>query len=164
MIPFWMLFLECWLWSLDHFLQPSLNFFLFLIRHGCQLSIGYWYCSCIMGIIFCLNRKEIYKRMIPILASSTQANLLIYISGGSFVLLGSCFFGRLLTFFFPKNPLIRNGNKDKYGWESISKSENRRYCSFWRRWACESAFICWRRMISRCPHTFSSFKLRFRRN
>jgi len=51
--------------------------------------------------------------MIPILASSTQANLLIYIGGGGFVLLGSFFFGRLVTFLFPKNPLIRNGEKAK---------------------------------------------------
>jgi hypothetical protein len=50
--------------------------------------------------------------MIPILASSTQANLLIYIGGGGFILLGSFFFGRLVTFFFPKNPLIRKGKKE----------------------------------------------------
>jgi len=54
--------------------------------------------------------------MNPILATSTQANLL-YVLGGGFVLLGSYFFGRLVTFFFPKNPLARNGKKDK------SKSE-----------------------------------------
>jgi len=51
--------------------------------------------------------------MIPILASSTQSNLLIYAVGGGFVLLGSFFFGRLVTFFFPKNPLIRYGKKEK---------------------------------------------------
>ena len=51
--------------------------------------------------------------MIPIIASSTQANLLIYFGAGGFVLLGSFFFGRLVTFFFPKNPLIRNGKKEK---------------------------------------------------
>jgi len=51
--------------------------------------------------------------MIPILASSTQANLLIYVVGGGFILLGSFFFGRLVTFFFPKNPLIRNRKKEK---------------------------------------------------
>ena len=50
--------------------------------------------------------------MPPILATSTQANLL-YALGGGFVLLGSYFFGRLVTFFFPKNPLIRKGKKDK---------------------------------------------------
>jgi len=44
--------------------------------------------------------------MIPILATSVQANLVIYLGGGGFVLLGSFFFGRLVTF-FPKNPLIR---------------------------------------------------------
>ena len=49
--------------------------------------------------------------MIPIFASSTQAYLLIYVGGGGFVLLGSFFFGRLVTFFFPKNPLIRNVKK-----------------------------------------------------
>ena len=47
--------------------------------------------------------------MNPIIATSTQANLL-YALGGGFVLLGSYFFGRLVTFFFPKNPLVR---KDK---------------------------------------------------
>ena len=50
--------------------------------------------------------------MTPILATSTQANLL-YALGGGFVLLGSYFFGRLVTFFFSKNPLIRKGKKDK---------------------------------------------------
>jgi len=50
--------------------------------------------------------------MNPILATSTQANLL-YVLGGGFVLLGSYFFGRLVTFFFPKNPLVRKGKKDK---------------------------------------------------
>ena len=54
--------------------------------------------------------------MNPILATSTQANLL-YVLGGGFVLLGSYFFGRLVTFFFPKNPLVRKDKKDK------SKSE-----------------------------------------
>ena len=54
--------------------------------------------------------------MNPILATSTQANLL-YVLAGGFVLLGSYFFGRLVTFFFPKNPLARKGEKDK------SKSE-----------------------------------------
>ena len=53
--------------------------------------------------------------MIPIFATSTQANLLIYVGGGGFILLGAFYFGRLITFFFPKNPLIRKGkdvNKD----------------------------------------------------
>ncbi len=45
--------------------------------------------------------------MVPIFATSTQANLLIYVGGGGFVLLGAFYFGRLVTFFFPKNPLIR---------------------------------------------------------
>ncbi|WP_269610638.1 hypothetical protein [Prochlorococcus marinus] len=51
--------------------------------------------------------------MIPNLASSTQENMLIYVGGGGFVLLGSFFFGRLITFLFPKNPLIKNGKKEK---------------------------------------------------
>ena len=51
--------------------------------------------------------------MIPILSFSTQSNLLIYFGGSGFILLGSFFFGRLLTFFFPKNPLIRNGKREK---------------------------------------------------
>jgi len=50
--------------------------------------------------------------MIPILATSTKANLLIYVGGGGFILLGSFFFGRLVTFSFPKNPLIRK-NREK---------------------------------------------------
>lgn len=49
--------------------------------------------------------------MVPIFATSTQANLLIYLGGGSFVLLGAFYFGRLVTFFFPKNPLIRKGKE-----------------------------------------------------
>ena len=48
--------------------------------------------------------------MIPIFATSTQTNLLIYVGGGGFVLLGAFYFGRLVTFLFPKNPLIRKGN------------------------------------------------------
>ena len=50
---------------------------------------------------------KIFLAMVPNLATSSQANLLIYVVGGGFVLLGSFFFGRLVTFFFPKNPLIR---------------------------------------------------------
>ena len=49
--------------------------------------------------------------MLPIFATSTQANLLIYVGGGGFVLLGAFYFGRLVTFFFPKNPLIRKGKE-----------------------------------------------------
>ena len=41
--------------------------------------------------------------MVPIFATSTQANLLIYVGGGGFVLLGAFYFGRLVTFFFPNN-------------------------------------------------------------
>ena len=44
---------------------------------------------------------------VPIFATSTKANLLIYLGGGGFILLGAFYFGRLVTFFFPKNPLIR---------------------------------------------------------
>ena len=49
--------------------------------------------------------------MIPIFSTSIQANLLIYVGGGGFVLLGAFYFGRLVTFFFPKNPLIRRGKE-----------------------------------------------------
>ena len=51
--------------------------------------------------------------MVPIFATSTKANLLIYLGGGGFVLLGAFYFGRLVTFFFPKNPLIRKGKVEK---------------------------------------------------
>ncbi len=50
--------------------------------------------------------------MFPIFATSTKANLLIYLGGGGFVLLGAFYFGRLVTFFFPNNPLIRKGKKE----------------------------------------------------
>ena len=50
--------------------------------------------------------------MVPIFATSTQANLLIYLGGGVFVLLGAFYFGRLVTFFFPENPLIRKGKEE----------------------------------------------------
>ena len=50
--------------------------------------------------------------MVPIFATSTKANLLIYLGGGGFVLLGAFYFGRLVTFFFPKNPLIRKGKDE----------------------------------------------------
>ena len=50
--------------------------------------------------------------MVPIFATSTQAKLLIYFGGGGFVLLGAFYFGRLVTFFFPKNPLIRKGTDE----------------------------------------------------
>ena len=49
--------------------------------------------------------------MVPIFATSTKANLLIYLGGGGFVLLGAFYFGRLVTFFFPENPLIRKGKE-----------------------------------------------------
>ena len=39
--------------------------------------------------------------------------VVIYVVVGGFVLFGSFFFGRLVTFFFPKNPLIRNGKREK---------------------------------------------------
>ena len=51
--------------------------------------------------------------MVPIFATSIQTNLLIYVGGGAFVLLGAFYFGRLVTFFFPNNPLIKNGKKEK---------------------------------------------------
>ena len=50
--------------------------------------------------------------MVPIFTTSTKANLLIYVGGGSFVLLGAFYFGRLVTFFFPKNPLIIKGKEE----------------------------------------------------
>ena len=50
--------------------------------------------------------------MVPIFATSTQANYLIYLGGGGFVLLGAFYFGRLVTFFFPENPLIRKGKEE----------------------------------------------------
>ena len=50
--------------------------------------------------------------MILNFATSTQTNLLIYVGGGGFVLLGAFYFGRLVTFFFPKNPLIRKGKEE----------------------------------------------------
>ena len=49
--------------------------------------------------------------MAPIFVTSAKANLLIYLGGGGFVLLGAFYFGRLVTFFFPKNPLIRKGKE-----------------------------------------------------
>ena len=49
--------------------------------------------------------------MVLIFATSIKASLLIYLGGGGFVLLGAFYFGRLVTFFFPKNPLIRKGNE-----------------------------------------------------
>ena len=50
-----------------------------------------------------------------IFATSTQANLIIYVGGGGFVLLGAFYFGRLVTFFFPTNPLIRKGKDENEG-------------------------------------------------
>ena len=50
--------------------------------------------------------------MTPIFATSAQANLL-YVLDGGFILLGSYYFGRLVTFFFPKNPLVKKGKKDE---------------------------------------------------
>jgi len=57
--------------------------------------------------------------MVPIFATSTKANLLIYLGGGGFVLLGAFYFGRLVTFFFPKNPLIRKGKEENDAWCEI---------------------------------------------
>ena len=50
--------------------------------------------------------------MVQIFATSTQTNLLIYVGGGGFVLLGAFYFGRLVTFFFPNNRLIKKGKKE----------------------------------------------------
>tara|TARA_Y100001968_G_scaffold121910_1_gene110954 strand:- start:740 stop:892 length:153 start_codon:yes stop_codon:yes gene_type:complete len=50
--------------------------------------------------------------MNPILATTAQQSLL-YLLGGALILFGSYFFGRLITFFFPSNPLIiKRKNKD----------------------------------------------------
>ncbi len=51
--------------------------------------------------------------MIPIFATSIQTYILVYLGGGGFVLLGAFYFGRLVTFFFPKNPLIRKEKENK---------------------------------------------------
>ncbi len=51
--------------------------------------------------------------MVLIFATSIQTNLLIYVGGGGFVLLGAFYFGRLVTFFFPNNPLIKNRKTEK---------------------------------------------------
>ena len=51
--------------------------------------------------------------MVTIFATSTQTNLLLYVGGGGFVLLGAFYFGRLVTFFFPNNPLIKNRKREK---------------------------------------------------
>ncbi len=53
--------------------------------------------------------------MVPFFATSTETNPLIYVGGGGFVLLGAFYFGRLVTFFFPKNPLIRKGKEENEG-------------------------------------------------
>ena len=50
--------------------------------------------------------------MVPIFAISTKNNLLIYVGGGSFVLLGAFYVGRLVTFFFPNKQLIKKGKKE----------------------------------------------------
>ena len=141
MLRLWLLSLECWLWSLDHFLQPSAKFFLFLNRNGYQLSLACWYCPCLRGTIFCLDRKEIKKRMISILEVSKQANLLIYVGWGWFVLLGKVFWSISHVLFF-KETINQKRDKWKRWMTIIPKSKTWRYCSCWRRWDCESSFIC----------------------
>ena len=59
--------------------------------------------------------------MVPIFATSTQTNLLIYMGGGGFVLLGAFYFGRLVTFFFPNNPLIKKREERERGTYSKAK-------------------------------------------
>jgi len=44
--------------------------------------------------------------MNPLFATSTQVNILLAV-GGVGTLLGSYFFGRLITFVWPNNPLVR---------------------------------------------------------
>ncbi|AAP99735.1 hypothetical protein EV11_1098 [Prochlorococcus sp. SS52] len=56
-------------------------------------------------------RALLLSKMHPILTTSSQANLL-YAAGLALGLIGSYFFGRLVTFFFPRNPLIRKAKKD----------------------------------------------------
>ncbi len=51
--------------------------------------------------------------MVLIFATSIQTNLQIYLGGGGFVLLGAFYFGRLVTFFFPNNSLIKNRKREK---------------------------------------------------
>ena len=53
--------------------------------------------------------------MAPMFATSKKTNLVIYFVGGGFVLLGAFYFGRLVTFFFPNNPLIKKGKKENEG-------------------------------------------------
>ena len=43
--------------------------------------------------------------MIPIASTPIQANLMIYLGGGSFVLLGAFYFDRLVTFIFSKKSI-----------------------------------------------------------
>ncbi len=50
--------------------------------------------------------------MVPIFATSTEANLLIFVGGGGFVLIGTFYFGRLITFFFPEKPLTRKSKEE----------------------------------------------------
>ena len=50
--------------------------------------------------------------MVPIYTTFTQTNLLIYVGGCVFVLLGAFYLGRLVTFFFPSNPLIKKENDE----------------------------------------------------
>ena len=50
--------------------------------------------------------------MVPVFATSTQTNLLIYVGGGGFVLLGAFYFGRLVTFFFFKQSINQKWKKE----------------------------------------------------
>ena len=54
----WLFLLVRWLWSLDNFLQPSANCFLFLNNNRNQLSLACWYCSFIRGFFFLNARKD----------------------------------------------------------------------------------------------------------
>ena len=49
--------------------------------------------------------------MLNFFAIFTKTNPIIYLGEGGFVLQGAFYFGRLVTFFFPKNSLIRKGKE-----------------------------------------------------
>ena len=59
--------------------------------------------------------------MVPIFATSTQTNLLIYVGGGGFVLLGAFYFGRLVTFFFFKQSINQKREERERGTYSKAK-------------------------------------------
>ena len=60
--------------------------------------------------------------MIPIMASSTQTNLLIHVGGDGFVIIRKFFLWSITHVHFSKNSLIRNGLKEKDECPLIPKS------------------------------------------